>query len=215
MSCPIRQLHKRRHHGRPRTRQDSLTPHSNPVCNTGQQSILRLPNTLPHFFQRHCESPNPSFSQVTANLTCSRVPTRLSHTFSEGDKAYPNCITTEGDHCNLSTYTLQFHTQACVQHPSAMHKGTDTSNNICHHRTQPYDPVLQSRYHLRSCPRPSPFNCWQGGTQLCYVAALSRISIKKNKPMLSSTLPVGRRSNICTSSAAPTATPGSRPSPKI
>ena len=25
-------------------------------------------------------------------------------------------------------------------------------------------PVLQSRYHLRPRPRPSPYNLWQGGT---------------------------------------------------
>ena len=103
---PIRKLHKRRHHGRLRTRRGSLTPHSKPICNAGRQSILRHPNIIPHFLQSHCKSSNSSCSQGTANLTCNRFPTRLSHTFSEGAKSYSSCITTEGDHCTLSTYNL-------------------------------------------------------------------------------------------------------------
>ena len=37
------------------------------------------------------------------------------------------------------------------------------------------DPVLKSRYHLQPHPCPSPYNLWQGGTQPCYVAALSHL----------------------------------------
>ena len=37
------------------------------------------------------------------------------------------------------------------------------------------DPVLQSLYHLRPRPRPSPYNRWQAGTQPRYVAALSHL----------------------------------------
>ena len=36
-------------------------------------------------------------------------------------------------------------------------------------------PVLQSRYHLRPRPRPSPYNRWQGSTQPRYVTALSHL----------------------------------------
>ena len=35
---------------------------------------------------------------------------------------------------------------------------------------------MQSRYHLRPCPRPSPYNRWQGNTQPRYVAALSYLT---------------------------------------
>ena len=135
---PIRQLHQRHHHGFLRTRQGSITPHSNPVCNSGRRSICRHPNTIPHFLQRHYKSPNSSCSQGTTTLTCSRFSTRLSRTFSEGAKSYLNCITTEGDHCNLGTYTRQYPTQNCVHHPSPnMYKGAVTSTNTCHHRTRP------------------------------------------------------------------------------
>ena len=35
--------------------------------------------------------------------------------------------------------------------------------------------MLQSSYHLRPCPHPSPYNRWQGGTQPHYVAALRHL----------------------------------------
>ena len=34
---------------------------------------------------------------------------------------------------------------------------------------------MQSCYHLWPFPRPSTYNCWQGGTQPRYVAALSHL----------------------------------------
>ena len=34
---------------------------------------------------------------------------------------------------------------------------------------------MQSRYHLRPRPNQSPYNRWQTGTQLCYLAALSHL----------------------------------------
>ena len=37
------------------------------------------------------------------------------------------------------------------------------------------EPVLQLRYHLRLRTSPSPYNRWQGGTQLRYNAVLSHI----------------------------------------
>ena len=36
-------------------------------------------------------------------------------------------------------------------------------------------PVLKSQYHLRTRPRPSPYNRWQAGTQPRYVSALSHL----------------------------------------
>ena len=102
---PIRQLNKRRHRSRPRTRRGSLTPNSNPVCNAGRRSIFRHPNTLLHFLQRHCDSFNSSYPKGTATLTCRRAPNRLSRTFSEGAKAHPTYITTKGDHCTRNPYT--------------------------------------------------------------------------------------------------------------
>ena len=138
--CPIRQIHKCRHHGRSRTRQGPLTSHSNPVCNAGRKSIRRYPNTLPHFLQRPCKSPNSSCSQGTAPLNCSFFSTRFPCTFSEGARAYPNCISTEGDHCTLNTYTRQSPTQTCVRRPSpsrTMYNGAGPITKTCHHQTQP------------------------------------------------------------------------------
>ena len=123
--------------GRPRTRRGSLAPNSNPVCNAGRQLICRHPNTLSHFFQRQYDSSNSSYPKVTATFTCRRAPNRLSRTLSEGAKAHPTYITTEGDHCTRNPYTLQSPTQTCGHHPSQMSKEADPSTNTCHHLTRP------------------------------------------------------------------------------
>ena len=168
----------------------------------------------PAIFQPNCKSPKISCSQGTAPLTCSCFPTILSCPFSEGAQAYPNFISTEGDHCTHITYTRKSPTQICVHRPSP-------SGRRPQHQDLPsFNPTMTTQFCNRAITCglvPVRLPTTVGKPELKGVMSphLSTFSNNKNKPTSSSTQPAVRRSNIGTSSVAPTATPGSRPSPTI
>ena len=115
---------------------------------------LKAPQPSPAVvFQPDCPAPSPRVPKLASTALPLRVTIVPSAHISDNPAPKPVSITP---------------VQTCTRGPTP----APTPSII---KPDHDDPVLQSRYHLRPRPRPSPYNRWQGGTRPHYVAALSHL----------------------------------------
>ena len=156
---PIRQIHKRRHHGRPHNRRGSLKPHSNPVRNAGRRSISHHPNTLPHL------------SKVTAGTPT--APALKASRPAPEVLVQPDCPTLSPRVPKLTPTALPPRvTIVPSTHIPDNPPPKPVSITPAGTSTRGSKPVPT---HLQPCTRTAPYNRWQGSTQPCYIAALSHL----------------------------------------